>query len=290
MTMRILVSYRGIPQSRGWATGDCVVRAFQELGHEAVPYGNYYQTQERLEGSRKVLEEDWDLFLFLECGDGDPVYTELMNVRSRKRASWFFDAALYPDRWRAINNMFGFDVNFMANANMIYDGMYLPYAADEKLHFRSYQEKVRDFLIIGSDRPERRHLYNLIRQYCPAARTDFLHGVFREQYIDEIARSHYVVNDVAGGGGGLLPMRCTETMAACSVLLSVQDSALHTIGNDLEHFISFQDENHLVGNIPKMFSVGESLSKRIATQGQEHCLKNHTYRNRCSAILTRIFP
>jgi hypothetical protein len=297
--MKILVSYRAIPQSPGWATGDCVVRAFQALGHDVTPYGNYYQTQKRLEDCN-VLADDWDLFLFLECGDGDPVYTELANIRARKRASWFFDAALYPQHWLAILRLFEFDVNFIANSTMLYDNLnteYLPYAADPALHYRSYKEKTRDFLLIGSDRPERRRLYDLMKRACPDARIDFIHGVFREAYIDALASSHYVINDVAGGGAGLLPMRCTETMAAGSVLLSVQDPALPTIGTNLEHYINFRDENHLFGtevngtnHFHHMFACGESFSKRIALTGQQHCLEHHTYRNRCQAILQRLFP
>src|SRR5689334_7395609 len=192
--MKILVSYRGIPQSPGWATGDCVVRAFQSQGHDVTPYGNYYQTTNRLESNKFASQEEYDLFLFMECGDGDPIYSELKNVRARKRASWFFDAALYPQRWMETIRMFEFDVNFIANNNMLYDNLkteFLPYAADSKLHFRKPDFfEYRTFGFVGSDRPERQ----AIADKLSFANVELKSGIFREEFIDYLAGSRYTIN------------------------------------------------------------------------------------------------
>ena len=96
--MKILVSFRGIPQSPGWATGDFVVKAFRKLGHEVFPYGNYYQTAERIEGldQTTLFRQEYDLVLFLECNDGDPQCTEWHSngtSKTRALASWFFDTS-----------------------------------------------------------------------------------------------------------------------------------------------------------------------------------------------------
>lgn len=276
--MKILVSYRGIPQSRGWATGDCVVRAFRALGHECVPYGNYYQTLERLEGDNKVLAEDWDLLLFMECGDGDPVYTELASLRTRKRASWFFDAALYPQRWMEIMRHFEFDKNFIANRNMLYDSMntaYLPYAADETIHFRPATAiKYRQFGFVGSDRPERQALANRLH-------IDLKSGIFREQFIDYLAGSNFTINDVAGGGVGLIPMRPFEALAAGSSLITPKGDGVKDLGLPC---LEYSDEDELVAICNRVRLVSPHCD------GQNQVLRNHTYKNRCQTILSTLFP
>ena len=277
--MKILVSYRAIPQSRGWATGDCLVRAFQALGHDCVPYGNYYQTQERLEGNRKVFEEDWDLYLQMECGDGDPFYSELINLRARKRASWWFDAALYPSRWLESIKMFEFDCNFIANANMLYDTLntvYLPYAADYLLHSRFSSLKYRHFAFIGSDRPERRAL-------AQSLNVELKTGVFRDEFIDYLAGSHYAINDVAGGGVGLIPMRPFEALAAGAAIITPKDDGVKALGLPC---IEYGSQSELV-------SICHHLSDNNIipdNSGQEIVLRHHTYKNRCSAILAKLFP
>lgn len=275
--MKILVSFRGIPQSRGWATGDMVVKAFRKLGHDVTPYGNYYQTQKRLEDSN-VLAEDWDLFLFLECGDGEPVYTELNNLRSRKRASWFFDAALYPDRWLSIIREFSFDVNFIANRNMLYDSMktvYLPYAADETIHFRPLDAiKYRQFGFVGSDRPERQALANKLH-------VDLKSGIFREEFIDYLAGSNFTINDVAGGGVGLIPMRPFEALAAGSSLITPKGDGVSDLGIPC---IEYSNEDELVSICAKLDLVSPTCD------GQSEVLRNHTYKNRCQTILETLFP
>jgi hypothetical protein len=279
--MKILVSYRGIPQSRGWATGDMVVKAFQELGHEAVSYGNYYQTNERLEGSRKVLAEDWDLLLFMECGDEDPVYTELTNLRSRKRASWFFDAALYPRRWTQIIDAFGFDCNFMANANMLYNNLkteYLPYAASA-IHCRPFNHfKQRAFGFIGSDRPERQAL----AAQLSFANVELKSGIFREEFIDYLASSCYTINDIAGGGVGLIPMRPFEALAAGSCLITPKNDGVRSLGLPC---IEYGSQEELVSICRHLYD--DNIMPDSA--GQEAVLRNHMYKHRCSTILTNLF-
>lgn len=279
--MRILVSYRGIPQSPGWATGDCVVRAFRELGHDVTPYGNYYQTPRRLE-DRNVLAEDWDLFLFMECGDGDPVYTELAGLRARKRASWFFDAALYPQNWLAILRLFEFDVNFMANSVMLYDNLntaYLPYAADT-LHVRpADHHKYRAFGFIGSDRPDRQAL----AAQLSFANVELKSGIFREDYIDYLASSRYAINDIAGGGAGLIPMRPFEALAAGTALITPKGDGVKALGLPC---IEYGSQSELVSICRHLYD--DNIIPDSA--GQDAILRNNMYRHRCVTILEKLFP
>lgn len=279
--MKILVSYRGIPQSPGWATGDCVVRGFQELGHDVTPYGNYYQSQKRLE-SGDVLRDDYDLFLFMECGDGDPVYTELARVRSRKRASWFFDAALYPQRWLEIVRLFEFDKNFMANSMMLYDNLnveFLPYAADP-LHVRpADHHKYRAFSFVGSDRPERRALAAQLE----FANVELKSGIFREEFIDYLAGSRYAINDIAGGGVGLIPMRPFEALAAGTALITPKGDGVKALGLPC---IEYGSQDELVSICRRLYDDNILPD----STGQDAVLRDHMYRHRCATILEKLFP
>jgi len=278
--MKILVSYRGIPQSPGWATGDCVVRAFRALGHETTPYGNYYQTGNRLEQSLDCLNEEYDLLLFMECGDGDPVYSELVNVRTRKRASWFFDAALYPQIWLDIIRIFEFDINFIANRSMLYDSFkteYLPYAADETIHYRSPgHHKYRTFGYIGSDRPERQALAHRIN-------TELKSGIYREDFINYLAGSKYAINDIAGGGTGLIPMRPFEALMAGTAIITPKDDGVKALGLPCVEYDSIDE---LVSICRHLHDYNISPDNT----GQAEVLRNHTYKNRCVTILENMFP
>jgi hypothetical protein len=173
--MRILVSYRGIPQSPGWATGDMVVKAFRALGHEAYPYAKYYQQNSWVEGAPTARysdgialdEYDWDLILFMECNDGDPQYHELKVTRSRKTACWLFDTSYHSDRYTRLVDYFRFDHIFLANPLTIreykvwgYDNLhYMPYACDRELHVRSLDfPKDCEVALVGSIREDRKQL------------------------------------------------------------------------------------------------------------------------------------
>ena len=276
--MKILISYRGIPQSPGWATGDLVANAFLSLGHEVACYGNYYGTNKYIEHRPNGLKEDWDLFLFLECGDGEPTYNELKYVRARKRASWFFDSQLYIKKWQSIVHYFNFDVNFIANPNLIHDvpnGHFLPYAADN-LYIRNNTNKVFDFLIIGSDRPNRRDLYNQLKAACSGAVVGYKTGIFRQEYIDIISSSKYVVNDIAGGGLGLLPIRVFETLASGSELITPHNDGCSNLGLPCFEYKSIDD----------LITICIGLVRNpIFKNDQKIILNSHMYKNRCEKIL-----
>lgn len=257
-----------------------VVRAFQEMGHDVTPYGNYYQTPHRLEKDKSCLREDYDLFLFMECGDGDPVYTELVGVRARKRASWFFDAALYPHNWVRLLQDFDFDVNFIANSTMLYDNFkteYLPYAADPILHYRPHSHhKYRMFGLIGSDRPERRALAKHLS-------LDLMSGIFREEYINYLAGSYYVINDVAGGGAGMIPMRPFEALMAGAALITPKYDGVMAVGLPCIEYGSLEELTSICNNIRDNNILPDNT-------GQNEVLRYHTYKHRCAMILEKMFP
>jgi hypothetical protein len=274
--MKILVSYRGIPESRGWATGDFVVEAFKGLGHDVDAYGNYYGTIDRVQDKVSPFNKEYDLLLFMECGDPEPFYKELRIVNAKVKASWFFDSALYVDYWRHQVFTIGTSPNFIGNAklvNGIQNGIYLPYAASNK-HYRNFTNKKDiDYLIIGSDRPERRILLDSIKSIFPSKRVELVSGVYRDDYINYLNRAKFVVNDIAGGGKGLIPMRPFEVIMAGSTLITPRGDGVSDLGIQCYEYDSIDQLVDFVDELPV---------------AQDYVIKNHTYVNRCEKIINYV--
>lgn len=286
--MRILVSYRAIPQSPGWATGDMVVRAFRKLGHEAHAYAKVYGKNEWLEDPISLKSQEWDLLLFMECNDGDGLYGELGSCKAKKKASWYFDMTMndsYFQMWQSLSK--AFDINFSANRNVLDKAkncLYLPYAADSKLHFRNNSKKTRDVVLVGSDRPERRKLVDgLLKERIQAS---LVSNVYREDYINTLASSVVSLNDIAGGGSGMLPMRAFEAPAAGSMLLTpANEGAEEIFGQKVFYYNNFEEAAQIAANLA--FHRQETTNS--IPMLQEFVRENHTYEIRCLEILEKIF-
>lgn len=296
--MRILVSYRGIPQSRGWATGDMVVKAFRALGHEVFPYGNYYQTTERIEGldPETLFQQEYDLVLFMECNDGDPQYTEWNSsgaAKARVLASWLFDTSYYADSMTRFTQAMGFQHNFIANpleVEKFDNGHFLPYACDRDLHFREAKEHpAREVALVGSVRDDRTALVKAAAQR--GVQIELIGGAFREAYVDALADSRVIVNQNPTAGGGLLNMRTFEAPAAGAYLVMERRDFEANEGIFLENkqVGVFDTTEELVALCATLRGYID-LADRTRLAGQEHVLSHHTYENRCQEILRTIFP
>jgi len=295
--MKILVSYRGIPQSPGWATGDMVVKAFRALGHEAYPFAKFYQ-ENRWVPERPLLDEhEWDLILFMECNDGDPQYTELRVTRARKTACWLFDTSYHQDRYRRLVDYFGFNHIFLANPLTIqeykvwgYDNVhYLPYACSRELHVRSLEyPKSRDVVLVGSIRDDRIALARGLSGH--GVNLELVGGVFREQYIDALASAKIVVNHNPEAGRGLLNMRFFEAPAAGALLFTEHVDNECNLEYGLQPIAFPYESLAEAGAFIKQFiSQPEHLldMRRVA---QERVFEYHTYDNRCRTLLETVFP
>jgi hypothetical protein len=300
--MRILVSYRGIPQSPGWATGDMVVKALRELGHEVMPYAKYYGQKESwvetLSQPCPWINPNYvfDLVLFMECNDEEPQYTELRDrVKTRKTVCWLFDTSYYPDGCEGLVRWFNFDHVFLANPTTqlqyrsvgIDNTTYLPYACDPDLHFRELStEKKISIALFGSVRADRLALQSNLSDH--GIRMDVIGDRFREKYIDSLASADIIINQNPSSGRGLLNMRWFEAPAAGSIVLGEEEDAARNPvfqGWDLG-YKSVEDLAIMCNNY---LSNRTSL---VITQGnlQQHVLGHHTYRNRCETILKTVFP
>jgi len=287
--MRILVSYRGIPQSPGWSTGDMVVRAFRALGHHAEPYARYYETNEWVKS--KPYDGDWDLLLFMECNDGEPQYHELAQTRARKTACWLFDTSYYPDHLTRLVHSFGFEYQFIANpldVDLYPNGHYMPYACDSRLHRRYDHEKQYDVSLIGSVRSDRENLkYKLAEQ---GVDLELIGGVFREEYIDALAASRITVNQNPDQGAGLLNMRFWEAQAAGSLVFTENRDFKANVEAGLKNVtaIAYEDSEDLAHSCSTLLKC-EYLQETMVSAGQERIFGYHTYESRCKSILETVF-
>jgi spore maturation protein CgeB len=296
--MRILVSYRGIPQSPGWATGDMVVKAFRALGHEVDVHAKYYEQEKWVECNpiKPAYERDYDLFLFMECNDGDRQYIELRSVRARQTACWLFDTSYHKDRYTRLVDYFKFNHIFLANPLTIqeykkweYQNVhYLPYACDRELHGRSLSyPKTRDVVLVGSIRDDRIVLADALDQL--GVKLELIGNVYREKYIDALASARIVINQNPPAGRGLLNMRWFETAAAGSIILGErEDLSVNNIWcfGDAHAYSSING----LAEICKAYLENQGTQDWVRSITYENIFKLHTYENRCKEILNKIFP
>jgi len=291
--MKILVAYRGIPQSPEWATGDLVVKAFRNLGHDVTPYGNYYQTDtwmEQVDPTASVREHEYDLALYMECNDADPAYGGFKVVKARKTACWLFDTSYYQDHLTGFNNFFQFEHQFIANPldlDKFPNSTYLPYAVDAELHVRHGVEKEYDFVLPGTSRPDRVSLSKSLSK--KGIRLELISGLFREQYIDALAKAKVVINQNPDQGAGLLNMRYWEAQAAGAIVMTEARDLEINMQAGLMHVC-----NHIpyrtIDDIIQGSEDIKTLEESQRALGQNLILGHHTYESRCETILQTLFP
>jgi len=281
--MKIVVSYRGIPQSPGWATGDLVVKAFRDLGHEVVPYAKYYQQDGWVERQPDLSEINGaDLLVYMECNDGDPQYVELKN-QCKTSVCWFFDTSYYPDNLTGLANYFDFDYQFIANPldlDKFAYPVYLPYAIDPEVHGRGWKEnKLIDIALVGSDREDRRELVRALN--LKGVPVQLISGVFREDYINTLSDCKFIVNQNPDQGRGLLNMRHFEAQAAGACLIDMTHDL--AANRSSAAILSYSDIDDIAKQYHYLMETGEWV---LAAQSQQQrVFRNDTYRNRCERIL-----
>lgn len=293
--MKILVSYRGIPQSPGWATGDMVVKALRALGHFVVPYAKNYQSEEWVEQRdeswtrenkfQEISRQDWDLHLYMEMNDGEQQYTELRDIRARKTACWLFDTSYYPDHLTGLNDFFRFDRQFIANPLDVHRfprASYSPYACDPELHGRSLDvPKTRDVALVGSIRKDRTDLAKELGRH--GIILELIGDVFRDDYIDALASSRIVINQNPEEGRGLLNMRFWEAQAAGSSLLSEWGDIRPNLDVGMEPTLAYAYND--VMDLVDLCKRDQGNTKHI----QDKVFNHHTYKHRCEQILRYMF-
>jgi spore maturation protein CgeB len=274
--MKYVVSYRGIPQSRGWATGDCLIRALHFLGYEAIPYGNYHQTSEFM---GTALPEKDDVLIFLECNDGDPQYLSLIDLPCCK-VFWDFDTEMHLEASLFLSHRF--DFVFLANPAYLVEfnrSQYLPYAFDH-LWMKSDEKPKKGAAVIGSP-------FSARMNFARTIDADMVSGIYRQQYLDVIKQLKVNVHNLASGGRELLVMRIFETMGLGTTLLTEFSKTLERHFVDGEDLITYQDAKDCKAKLDLLLG-DDYYCDKIAKQGQAKVLAHHTYVNRAKIILGAI--
>jgi FkbM family methyltransferase len=286
----IVVAYRGIPHARGWATGDNLVRAFRRLGHEVYPYGNYYQTDERL--SDDPPPDRADLLVYCECNDDDPEYTELQDRNFGLKSYWDFDVDNGRQETAAdLIAQLDFDVVFHANRRygpffqrLASRAVFLPYAFDDEHFFPIDRDRPIDVGLVGSRYPERAAYLDRLGEH--GAEVTVLSGVYREELVEAIAqlKMHLNLNIDGRGGAGLLVGRVWETIGCGRPLLTERKDYVEELFRDSEHVVLFNGVEDCADKI-RFLLDNERERERIARQGWDHGISNHTYLARARRIL-----
>jgi len=295
--MKILISYRGIPQSPGWATGDLVVDAFKQLGHEVYIYGNLYKcgVSSKIPGSISIDEVknmNFDLALYMEMNDDDSQYVELKYINARVRAYWDFDVSYHPDFTNAICHYMDFDHIFCANPDYqdFFDGIalrvsVLPYAFCNKKHTlsrRNFHDRKYQFAIIGSPWKKREEI---VKALCNEGLDAYLIAdVFREEYVDTLNNTKVSINYNVSSGRGLLVMRVWESLSTGCCLLTNSDdhiSRFLSVGNDC---LVYKDIPGLVETC-KRIDTEPWIALHVAMNGHATGMAHHTYMKRAKSIL-----
>jgi len=288
--MKILISYRGIPQSPGWATGDLVVDSFKRLGHEVYTYGHYYKEPGHLLPGHinkgKLFDEEFDLVLYMDMNDDDPPYPDLKYVKTRKLAYWNFDISYNPGGVYAFMQYMQFDHLFCANylyAKQLEKNLpttFLPYALSIDKHTLSrWPEKDIDISIVGSPWGDRERLSNLLKE--KGINVQFITGKFREEYMNALARSHATINYNVEKGRGLLVMRIFEAMGAKTCLITNDGDMMDKVAIPGQHYLVYRNDQELIDLC--QYTMGEL--DEIGIEGHLYGLTHHTYDCRVREIL-----
>ena len=295
---KVLISYRGIPQSPGWATGDLVADAFRRNGHEVDTYGNFYKQgpSSRIPGSltiEEVRRKQFDLALYMEMNDDDSQYLELKYIPAKVRAYWDFDVSYHPDFTASVCNYLKFDHIFCANPDFrsFFEkfaprASILPYGFCCMKHtpnaFKSFRERKYQFAIIGSPWKERKEIVTALKDEGMDAH--LITGVFREEYIQTLADTKVSINYNVQAGAGLLVMRVWESLATHSCLIT-------NAGDHISRFLTVGDDCLVYNDIPGLVELCKKINKepdiarRMARQGYITGQKNHSYDSRITEIL-----
>lgn len=284
--MKILIAYRGAQRIREWETGNLFARAFEKLGHDVTRYGFVYETGEWFCDQQEVLEQHYDLCVYMEHNDPSAQPIELKDLKCDTSVFCVYDVSYYPNVCRALSAHMEFDHVFCANDKFIIDDFwgcdvkYLPYAADTDLHFRPVETpKQFDVGLVGTDRPARRELIKKLQ--VSGINAKLISNVFKSDYVDALAGCKVVINENPPEGRGLLNMRHFEAQAAGACLVSGD-----ALQENTSHFVSLYD-NDPVGPCRVLLETGAWL--RGANENQSHVSRFHTYQHRAQTILETLY-
>jgi len=294
--MKILISYRGIPNSPGWETGSLLSDAFEELGHEVCRYGHYYEKSWQSPISdlnpSNIMDCSFDYTIYCECNDPDPQYVELKHVKSTKKVYWEFDTSYHLNLSEAICNYFKFDHVFYANykCENFFKRFtplvtWLPYGLCQRKHFTNFTNKKFLYTIVGSPWAERKEIADTLK--TNGIEVEFITGKFREEYVRALAQSQATINFNKDEGRGLLVMRVFEALGTKTCLITNNGDYVEEVLRPGVECIVYKDMNELV-EICQRYKNSQSDLEWIANFGYERGMREHTYEARAQQMINAL--
>lgn len=293
---KILITTRFIPHQPTTDTGSQLARGFSELGHDVVLFGNFYGQPQRFNGLDRIGEK-FDLFIAMECNDGQGDYSYLLhrsNLKNVKRLYYDFDASYGWDSAYVRAAAYQPHMLLVANKNyldMFYQAFkkpvkHLPYACSP--HFHRRLDVPKEYLLgfVGSITPERKKLLDQFPNEIFVTE-----GVYGEDYIKALNKCCVVFHKNQDSCRGLIPGRPFEATGCGSSLLMdkvAYEDFVEILPVELHnHIFKYEDEKDIAGWIDywkdrktDLIILGEEL--------QEYMYQNHTYKNRAEQIINEI--
>ncbi len=258
---------------------------------EAPPYASH-DIELGLEGTcRELLAQlpegfEPSLYLWVDSGPKEAP-PDLHSLRIPK-ACYLIDTHLAPELRITIARQF--DVVFLAQKAQvpmfqeagIANVCWLPLACSPELHDVGPLERSYDVAYIGriqADPHERR------ARILERVRSQFPNHRIGQQWPADMARTYaqskIVVNAAVNHD---LNMRVFEAMAAGALLITDPADGLSDLFQEGEHFVLYRDEVELCALIERYLN-DPVARERIARQGQEFVLAQHTYDQRMEQLL-----
>ena len=160
---------------------------------------------------------------------------------------------------------------------------WIPPACDPEIHGKKTVEKLYDIGFVGTLNAklnaERVYLFNELKQRFHT----YYERCFLERMAEVFSQSKIVFNKSVLNG---LNMRVFEVLASGSMLLTdeAKESGLTELFQDRKHMVIYRNENELY-RFAYHYLKNEEERGKIAKEGMEKVLKEHTYGNRAKEMI-----
>ncbi len=301
--MKILVTGRAIPQQPDRCTSQQLVDGFNQAGHEAVFYGNFYGEPHRWLGSDEAANGNFDLIIIGEMNDGYSSYPlNTLNLKGTPRLYWDFDVSYHPDL--SYSRATAYKPDGYLVGNRYYCGkdafgrfskptLHLPYACSPHIH-RKMPEIQKNHLLgfVGSLTEERKRLIDLAEKN--AIKRTWVHsaeGIFGDDLIRQTNAYLVMFHNNQDACKGLVPGRPWETIGCGTTLLMDRTSYEDFIEFLPERFyqdIFVYDNDTDIRAWLSRYTLWDSCDLLLGMAGENlmhYAHKNHSYKNRAEGII-----
>ena len=305
--MKILLSYTSIPQTTAFYIEkemrkiSDIITYGPTISKELLKYWNLLAVEERVKNHqipytdgdiKNVLEQlpsGWhpDAFLFIDTTN----FYDLIHLNMLKciKACYMIDSHInFELHFKLAKN---FDVVFTAHKPAVEmykekgleNVFWIPPACDPEIHGKKTVEKLYDIGFVGTLNAklnaERVYLFNELKQRFHT----YYERCFLERMAEVFSQSKIVFNKSVLNG---LNMRVFEVLASGSMLLTdeAKESGLTELFQDRKHMVIYRNENELY-RFAYHYLKNEEERGKIAKEGMEKVLKEHTYGNRAKEMI-----